>query len=242
MNNNHDFRLLICCNFADVKSQNQPTMKRIGFLLMAFVSVIVLTGCPGKEPDYIDLGTIPEEYLATVPYEDGQTFYLQHESDRLIIPFKVTRQRGMSQGNDAWGFDNHLLEKYKPAPTVYFNYEVDATTCKPDYPLFDIDIRFSNAYLAEYVYQGYTPSVKYAQLTILNLMAPFPLIGDSTEQFTVLDSLEVNGHTYHDVFEFVNEGQDFTDIYVKATYYNYEKGVIAIYMSNGERYLLYEEE
>jgi hypothetical protein len=88
-------------------------------------------------------------------------------------------------------------------------------------------------------------SPKYAQLTVQNLMyASFPFIGEPTDKFTVLDSLEVNDHTYYNVFEFINQNQyqDKEDIHAKSLYYNYEKGVIAIYMSNGEKYMLYENE
>ena len=219
-------------------------MKKLAVLMMAFVSVILFTGCPGKEPEYIDFGTIPEKYLATVPYEDGQTFYMQHESDRVVIPFHVSRHRVKAQGNNAYGFD-YYGEKYQPTPSVFFDYEVDITTCEPDYPIFDIDIRFSNAYVADSVYYpNYDPlSPKYAELSVRTLMyASIPFIGEPTDQFMVHDSLEVNGHTYYDVFQFDNQGQDLQGIYAKFAYYNYDKGLIAIYMSNGEKYMLYEEE
>ena len=222
------------------KHQNQFTMKKIAFLMMAFVSVIFFTGCPGHDPEYINLGTIPEKYLPTVPYEDGQTFYLQHESDRVVIPFKVTRHRVQAQGNN--GFDDNLyLEKYKPSPTVFFDYEEDITSCKPDYPLFNIDFRFSNAYLADSLYyQNYDPmSPKNALLGCLDLYASIPFIGESTDQCVVLDSIEVNGRTYKEVFEFGNQNQY---PQVQTLYYNYVYGVIAILMSNGEKYLRYEEE
>ena len=220
-------------------------MKRILLLLTAFVAVVGFTGCPGHEPDYVDLGTIPEQYLATVPYQDGQTFYLQHESDRVVIPFKVMRYRTKAQGDDTYNLDNYYVspEKTQPGPTVYFNYEIDVTTCKPDYPLFDIEIRFSNGYMADSVYyQEYHGFHKYAQLNCHRMYASIPFIGEPTGQFKVLDSLEVNGRVYHDVFEFPNENMDLEGIYIKTLYYNYEKGVIAIMMSNGEKYMLYEEE
>ena len=127
---------------------------------------------------------------------------------------------------------------------LYFNYEVDITKCKPDYPIFDIEILFSNAYIADSVYYpNYDPlSPKYAQLTLLNLFASIPFIGEPIDKISKLDSVEVNGHTYYDVFEFVNPHQDQEGIYAKSAYYNYEKGVIAVFMSNGEKYMLYEEE
>ena len=220
-------------------------MKKLAVLMMAFVTVILFTGCPGKEKEYVDLGTIPEKYLATVPYEDGQTFYLQHESDRVLIPFHVTRHRVKTQGDNVYGFDYwYDGGKYEPAPSVFFDCELDVTICKPDYPLFDIDIRFSNAYMADSVYyqqsNGYSER-KFAALNLQLFYATIPFIGESTEYCTVLDSLKVNGQTYHQVFEFVNQQQD-QGIYVKSLYYNYAQGVIAIYMSNGEKYLRYEEE
>ena len=43
-------------------------MKRFAVLMTAFMAVVFLTGCPGNEPEYIDLGTIPEKYYPTVPY------------------------------------------------------------------------------------------------------------------------------------------------------------------------------
>ena len=217
-------------------------MKRILLLLTAFVAVVGFTGCPGKEPEYVDLGNIPEQYLATVPYEDGQTFYLQHESDRVVIPFKVMRYRTKTQSDDTYDL-NYYGSKMQPAPSVYFNYEIDITTCKPDYPLFDIDIRFSNGYMADSVYyQDYHGFHKYAQLSCHHMYASIPFIGEPTGQFKVLDSLEVNGRVYHDVFEFPNGNMDLSGLYVQTLYYNYEKGVIAIMMSNGEKYMLYEEE
>ena len=227
--------------FLPSETSNHQIMKRILYLLAALVAVIGFTGCPGHEPEVINLGTIPEKYLPTVPYEDGQTFYLQHESDRVVIPFKVMRYRTTNEGNNEFGFDDYGA-KFQPAPSVYFNYEVDVTTCKPDYPLFDIDIRFSNAYMADSVYYNEPVRYKYAQLSCHHLYASIPFIGEPTEQFKVLDTFEVNGHVYHDVFEFANEGQDLQGIYIKTLYYNYEKGVIAIDMSNSEKYLLYEEE
>lgn len=210
--------------------------------MMAIVSVIFFTGCPSKEPETIDLGTIPEKYLPTVPYEDGQTFYLQHESDRMLIPFHVTRHRVSSQVSN--GFVDFDYMRIKPAPSVYYNYEVDVTTCKPEYPLFDIDIHFSNGYMADSLYDPNSDPrfFKYAYLTCMNLYATFPFIGENTEQFTMHDFLVVDGHIYNNVFQFDNESQDLEGINIKTLFYSYEKGVIAVLMSNHEKYVLYEEE
>ena len=216
-------------------------MRRLFLLMTVLVSVILFTGCPAKAPDFVDLGTIPEQYLPTVPYEDGQTFYLQHESDRVVIPFHVSRRRFKAQGDNLYGFD-YYGEKNQPAPSVYFEYEVDITNCVPDYPIFDIDIRFSNSYLADSLYFQQHIGRKYAQLTSQRFYAAIPFFGDSTEFETMLDSLNINGHAYYDVFQYENTWMDLEGIYIKCLYYNYAQGVLRIDMSNGEKYLLYEEE
>lgn len=216
-------------------------MRKLAVLMMAFAGVILFTGCPSKEPDHVDLGNIPEQYLPTVPYADGDVFYLQHESDRVVIPFHVSRHRVQAQGDNVFGFD-YYEAKFQPGPSVYFDYEVDVTTCVPDYPLFDIDIRFSNSYMADSLYYDEPVWPKYAQLSAHHFFAHIPFIGEPTESFTVLDDFEVNGHVYNKVFQFSNQDLDLTGIYIKVLYYSYEKGVIAILMSNGEKYMLYEEE
>ena len=67
------------------------------------------------------------------------------------------------------------------------------------------------------------------------MYASIPFIGEPTDLFKVHESFEFNGHVYHDVFEFANEGQDLQGIYIETVYYNYKKGVIAIMMSNSSR-------
>ena len=79
--------------------------------------------------------------------------------------------------------------------------------------------------------------------------ASFPLYGEDTSGYEMLDSLEVNGRYYHDVFEleaiytpdFGYGDEEIEQIHVKSFLYNYENGVIGILMSNGEKYWLYED-
>ena len=92
--------------------------------------MVLLTACPQhKEPMYKDLGKIPEQYLATVPYQNGDVFRMQHESDRVVIDFTVSRHRQKETG-----YDYIYLEKYKPAPNFYYDYEADITKCTPHTP------------------------------------------------------------------------------------------------------------
>lgn len=201
--------------------------------------MVLLTACPRhKEPIYKDFGKIPERYLATVPYQNGDMFRLQHESDRLIIDFSVSRHRQKESG------DNYIyLEKYKPAPNFYYDYEVDITKCTPNYPLFEVEINFSNFYMM-FEEEGWE-SERQANLYAVGA-ARFPFIGEDHSNYNVVDSLEINGHYYHDVFKLkaeecyynnVEEGS----IYAETYYYNYEKGLLGVIMSNGEKYWYYEE-
>ena len=211
---------------------------RFGTLIVAMAAMMVLlTACPhSSKTTYKDLGKIPEQYLATVPYQDGDVFRLQHESDRVIIDFTVSRHRQKETGFD-W-FD----EKYKPAPNYIYEYETDITKCTPNYSIFNVEINFSNQYLAfEEEGLNYTKSA-----TLLAVgSARIPFIGEDHSNYEILDSLKVNGHYYHNVFKLKSELIDYYEeegaIYAETYYYNYEKGLLGIIMSNGEKYWYYEE-
>ena len=200
--------------------------------------MVLLTACPQhKEPMYKDLGKIPAQYLATVPYKDGDVFRMQHESDRVVIDFTVSRHRQKETG-----YDYIYLEKYKPAPNYYYDYEVDITKCTPNYPIFDVELSFSNLYML-YEEEGMASEAeKQANLFAVG-SARIPFIGEDHSNYNVVDSLEINGRYYHDVFKLkadyynVEEGS----IYAETYYYNYEKGLLGVIMSNGEKYWYYEE-
>lgn len=212
---------------------------RIVLLSIIFGAMMVLlTACPhSSKTTYKDLGKIPEQYLATVPYQDGDVFRMQHESDRVVIDFTVSRHRQKETG-----FDYIYLEKYKPAPNYYYDYEVDITKCTPNYPIFDVEINFSNLYML-YEEEGMASEAeKQANLFAVG-SARIPFIGEDHSNYNVADSLEINGRYYHDVFKLtadyynVEEGS----IYAETYYYNYETGLLGVIMSNGEKYWYYEE-
>ncbi len=125
-----------------IKRNNMKTKKRIfkklGTSVILVAMTVLFTSCPRSKPTYIDLGRIPEQYLATVPYRNGDVFRMQHESDRTVIDFTVSRHRQKETGYD-W-----FIEKYKPAPNYVYEYEADITKCTPNYPIFNVEIEFSN--------------------------------------------------------------------------------------------------
>ena len=198
--------------------------------------LLLLTACPhSSKPTYVDLGCIPEQYLATVPYKDGDVFRVQHEASKVIIEFEVSRHR-----NKETGFD--YVYRYKPAPNYYYVYEVDRTVCKPKYPIFDIDISFSNQYMA-YEEEGLQAWNKVATLYAAGGTS-IPLFGEDRSNYEVIDSLYINDRYFHDVFKlktdyYYDEVEEM--IHADTIFYNYENGVLGIQMSNGEKYWLYEE-
>ena len=211
---------------------------RFGTLLVAMVAMmVVFTACPQqKEPVYKDFGKIPEQYLATVPYQNGDVFRMQHESDRTIIDFTVSRHRQKKSG-----YDYIALEKYKPAPNYYYDYELDITKCTPNYPLFDVELSFSNLYMM-CEEEGCELEADLYAVGVTR----FPFIGEDHSNYDVIDSLEINGHYYHEVFKLKSEESNYYNavegsIYAETYYYNYVKGLLGIIMSNGEKYWYYEE-
>lgn len=197
---------------------------------------VLFTACPSSKTTYVDLGRIPEQYLATVPYHNGDVFKMQHENDRIVIDFTVSRHRQKETGFD-W-----FNEKYKPAPNYIYEYESDITKCTPNYPIFEVEINFSNQYMA-YEEEEVPSWEKSANLFAVG-SARIPFFGEDHSSYEIVDSLEINNHYYYDVFKlkaeagyYESEGAVHADTY----YYNYEKGLLGVVMSNGEKYWLYED-
>ena len=223
-----------------IKRNNMKTKKRIfkklGTSVILVAMTVLFTACPRSKPTYIDLGRIPEQYLATVPYRNGDVFRMQHESDRTVIDFTVSRHRQKETGYD-W-----FIEKYKPAPNYVYEYEADITKCTPNYPIFNVEIEFSNRYMAfEEEGQNYAKSA-----TIFAVgSARLPFIGEDHSNYEMLDSRKVNGRYYYDVYKLKSELVDYYEeegsIHADTYYYNYENGLLGVVMSNGEKYWLYEE-
>lgn len=199
--------------------------------------LLLLTACPRSKTTYVDLGRIPEQYLATVPYQNGDVFRMQHETSKVIIDFKVERHRRKTSG-EGYG---PVPTRFQPAPNFYYEYEMDMTTCQPDYPVFDLSICFSNAYMVnEEDMQSWN---KRADLFAVG-SASVPFIGDDHSDYEVIDSLEVNGRYYREVFKLktsYNYNNDEELIHAETILYNYENGFVGIVMSNGEKYMLYED-
>lgn len=199
--------------------------------------MVVFTACPhSSKTTYKDLGKIPEQYLATVPYRNGDVFRMQHESDRLVIDFTVSRHRQKETGFD------YLYEKNKPSPNYIYEYEADITKCTPNYPIFEVEINFSNAYMA-YEEEGMQAWNKCANLFAVG-NARIPFFSEDYSSYEMIDSLKVNDRYYYNVFKLKAEAGYYESegsIRAETYYYNYENGLLGVIMSNGEKYWIYEE-
>lgn len=205
-----------------------PALLILGALMLYF------TSCK-EEPlptPLIHLGDIPEEYLATVPYQDGDVVKMMHESSGLVINYRVGRSRFHHM-------DEPIGEDY--------DYQVDFTDLQPDYPIFDMRITLTAEY-KKYELEG-EEAPKTGLIMLKDSSTNVPFITTDATGYTVLDSLEVNGHVYYDVFKLDCRQYGFPpdypiqadSIYASTCYYNYAKGIIGVELNNGEKYLLFEE-
>lgn len=211
------------------------TKNRVVVLSLVFAALMLhLTACR-KEPrptPLIYLEDIPEEYLATVPYHQGDTVKMIHESSRLVINYRVSR-------GSYHNMDEPIGEDY--------NYQIVYAELKPDYPTFNMRIVLTSEYKRYELEDEEAPKTGLILLKGSDTYVPF--INTDATGYTVLDSLEVNGHVYYDVFKLDCKHYEFPpdysipthSIYAATCYYNYAKGFIGIELSNNEKYWLYEE-
>lgn len=216
-------------------------MKKLPILLI-FSGLFVLTACPHKDPTIIDLEPLEEKYRASVPYNDGDTFVLQHETNKTLIEFKVWRY--LQIDNE---YEGETYYRYEPS-IYYENYQHDITECRTDYPLFNFKLQMSNEYRIAEAYDS-TAVNSYAKILSIiagnNFYTWLPFKGVTLGDYQILDSMQVNGHTYHDVFELKNQSYGYeyegADDGIQLLYYNYENGIVGVEMSNGEKFMRYEE-
>ncbi len=120
-----------------MKSKKQFFRKTAGTIVLG-IMVMLFAACT-KEPsktEIIHLGDIPEEYLATVPYQNGDVVKMMHESHRQIINYHVSM-----------GHFSSLDEPSGWYGSPVYDYQVYWITLKPDYPTFEMELFLSNEYM-----------------------------------------------------------------------------------------------
>lgn len=219
-------------------------MKKL-LILLILSGLFVLTACPHKDPTIIKLEPFEEKYRESVPFHDGDTFVLQHETNKTLIEFKVWRYFQIDNEYEGETF-------YRYEPCIYYiyyeNYQQDITECRTNYPLFDFKLQMNNQYRI-HEYSDSTADNSHAKTLSIcagnNFYTWLPFKGVTFGDYVMLDSMQVNGRTYYDVFELKNQSYGYeyegANDGVLVLYYNYENGIVGVEMSNGEKFMRYEE-
>jgi len=188
---------------------------------IAGVVLFVLSACrPCEPPLIIDNGRIPDSILNDVPYQDGHSYKFRH-SGGLVIEFASTRQ-----SREEWLRCERCC-KYE------YKYEVNSTTLIPDYPVFNFGLDISNPDSANF---QLTARVGYYYFYI-------PAYDYPPENVDFTDSVLLDGKIYRNVFKLKSNYGSYYDrdiLFADSMYYSYERGIIQIKMSNGEKYSIDE--
>lgn len=185
------------------------------------ITILLFSACRPCDTITIDNGAIPDSVLRYVPYINGDTYSFRH-SNGLIINFNTTRttQKDVTYCRGCCKYE-HI-------------FEVNYTTLVPDYPIFNFQFQINN--------QDTLNLHCYASIGKYSFCIPTNREFDSG-QFEKIDSVKIDSIYYYQVFKLksiYNDDYGRDSIYVDSMYYNYEKGIIKILLSNGENYTIYE--
>lgn len=192
-------------------------MKKQFFILFL---IPFLYGCPvcNKPTKIVDVGPIPDSLYKLVPYEDSVVYKFAH-SNGYVVSFQTRRKTDQaSPFFDECGCSE--VRKFYNNTTIMFS----------DYPA--ITIRLNIAHF-DSISSGFEISVQNNYFENNDFIQKAFKISEP-------DSVFVNGKYYKNVFVFKNY-----DIYNNQTqfadslYYNTNKGIIKIFMTNGESYSIY---
>lgn len=192
-------------------------MKRIIYLIIS----ILLYGCWPCDSIIVENGTLPKSALKYVPYLDGNTYKFKH-SNGFVISYKTNRKT------------EKVLERCEHCCKYKYSYEVNTTKLITNYPVFNLEFNIDNFDTLNYS----------CYATIGQGGFNIPINNDfDRELYQKVDSIKIGSEYYYQVFKMKsnNFGYDSqSSIYVDSLYYNYEKGVIKIILSNNENYTIQE--
>ena len=182
---------------------------------LLFFSVCFLTGsCDPPPPVVVDLGPVPPGIKARVPYSDGEMIRMEH-SRGAVIDFHVHRESRMEETRcEEW------------CDKIY-RYEVDETRLEPDYLLFTPVFRMTSQDTITYTFE----------ISMGSSFFILPLDPGIADQVDFADSVEVGGQTYYEVFRlkaYTYGYPELDSVRVDSLYYNTDRGMLKILMSNDE--------
>lgn len=197
-------------------SKNITSLKFLRTRFGVAFLMLFLYGCPPCDPIEIDNGPIPDSILALVPYNHGGIYRLRHSNGKTIS-FAAQRYS-----------ECQIMEcRYCCDRTNRF--EINTTSLTPDYPVFNISLRLSNADTAQY---EFSCSVGKFFLNIPVHKSQYSVFYDFT------DSLLIGEIYYHNVFRIKPYDNNLWNepIKVDSVFYNQTEGILLIKMSNDEYY------
>ena len=179
--------------------------------------LMLLPSCWPCDPVIIDLGDVPDDGLAFVPYQPGNTINLEH-SEGLTITYSIQRESREEQTWCEWCCES------------VYRYEELTTKLTPNYPTPGIEITMNNSDSTFIQCSVYTDGGYF--------MIPTHEEIHSYDQ--KVDSIQIGLETYFDVFLLGTDSWNKSEgeIYTDSLYYNYEFGIIKLIKSNGEYYQL----
>jgi hypothetical protein len=191
-------------------------MKKQFFILFL---IPFLYGCPvcNKSTKIVNTVPIPDSLYKLVPYQDSTVYKFMH-SNGYIVSFHTSRKTEVESMFDECGCSE--LHKYSRNSTIMVA-DYPAITIQLDIVHFDsisssfgISIRnnyFENRDFIQKVFSTTKPGSTF-----------------------------VNGKYFKDIFVFKNyDSYNNQALFADSLYYNIDKGIIKIFMANGESYSIY---
>ena len=189
------------------------------FLSILFSIFITFISCINCKSVIKDVGEIPENINSLIPYADSQTFSLKH-SEGQIINFTVERHTREEF------FDCHKC------CAVITKFRVCALRFFPDYPIFNMRAEISNL-----------DSVRFdIYFSIGNAFFNLDINEEGQLNHEIIDSILIDSIWHYNIIGLKSETYSYNneELHADSLFYNTEKGILKIIMSNAETYTLSE--
>lgn len=188
-------------------------MKRT-LVIFSILPILILTSCWNKDTidKYYD---IPDSMYSKIPYLKGDKFQMKHSGGQII---------NFTCDNVNSSYNRLEFCEWSCPDTLHY-YQEFSYTLTPDYPIGQIYIRISA--LIDDIY------ISFSQ-------GEFAIKTNHIPDSSFLDTLIINNKIYTNVQKVGIDCLPSAQLFADSLYYNFQKGVLGIVMSDGEKYMLYE--
>ncbi|MFV0467972.1 MAG: hypothetical protein ACK5MK_03470 [Dysgonomonas sp.] len=178
-----------------------------------------LFGCPvcNKPTKIVDIGPIPDSLYKLVPYQDSVVYKFVH-SNGYVVSFQTSRKT-----EEESTFDECSCSELR-------RYYRNSTIMISDYPAITIQLDIVHF---DSISSSFGISIRN------NYFENWDFIQKVFSK-TKPDSTLVNGKYFKDIFVFKNyNSYNNQTLFADSLYYSTDKGIIKIFMTNGESYSIY---